>query len=320
MAHRTSWKDLTIGLFSAAAIVIGGALILIYGRVGLLHGKTFTLYVTTGSARNVIRGTEVWLDGQKVGLVRDINFQPPSAASGDRLVLALNIVDDARDHIRVDTKVQVRPGLTLIGDQVVYMNSGSARMHTVADGDTIHSNDQSDFENVASEFAGASKDFPAIIENVKLLTSQLQTAEGTLGAFGVDGGSAQMMNLRAKSAALMSRLADTASALGAALSSGSTVVKERAARAMARVDSIRTLIGSEQHSFGRFRRDSSLVNQVGELRAEMQRLNELAASPVGTIGRLRSDSAIVMGIHRDLTALDSLFADLKKHPLRYIAF
>jgi hypothetical protein len=35
---------------------------------------------------------------------------------------------------------------------------------------------------------------------------------------------------------------------------------------------------------------------------------------------LHTDSAIVLNVHRDLAALDSLVADVKKHPLRYIAF
>lgn len=319
MAHRTSWKDLTIGLLSLGAIIVGGGLILMYGRVGTLRGKTFTLFVTTGAARGIMPGTEVWLDGQKVGLVKRIEFQPPSAPASDRLVLALNVVEDARDHIRLDTKVQMRSGATLIGDQVIFMNSGSAKMRPVSAGDTIHSHDQSDFEKVSSEFAGASKEFPAIIENVKLLSAQLQSAEGTLGAFGVDGGGAQMTRVRTKASRLMTRISDTTNALGVALGTTS-VVKDRATRAMARVDSIRRLLSTNEHSVGRFRRDTSLVREVGDLRLEMQRLNELAASPTGTIGRLRSDSAIVMGIHRDLAALDSLFADLKKHPLRYIAF
>ena len=43
-------------------------------------------------------------------------------------------------------------------------------------------------------------------------------------------------------------------------------------------------------------------------------------SPNGTIGRLRGDSALIQNIHRDYAALDSLIADMKKHPLRYSPF
>jgi hypothetical protein len=38
------------------------------------------------------------------------------------------------------------------------------------------------------------------------------------------------------------------------------------------------------------------------------------------VGRFRTDSIIVRNIHRDLAEVDSLIADVKKHPLRYIAF
>jgi hypothetical protein len=46
----------------------------------------------------------------------------------------------------------------------------------------------------------------------------------------------------------------------------------------------------------------------------------LASSPDGTVGRLRTDSALTQAVHADLASLDSLMADIKKHPLRYIAF
>jgi phospholipid/cholesterol/gamma-HCH transport system substrate-binding protein len=320
MAHRTGWKDLSIGLISAVGVIVAAVLILMFARVGSLHGKTVTVYVTTAAARGVIRGTDVWLDGQKVGLVRNIDFRPPSVPQQERLVLALEVLASAEPHLRLDSKVQIRPGLTLIGDQVVFISTGTAQMRAVTSGDTIHSHPAFDFDAMTSEFTGAARDFPAIIASVKLLTAQLQSAEGTLGAFGVDGGSADMGAVRAKAARLMARLSDSTSALGAAMSTGTDFVRERAQLAMARVDSIRELLGSGHHSLGRFRRDSSLVREVGELQVEMRRLQELAASPTGTIGRVRGDSAITRGMHRDLASLDSLFADLKKHPLRYIVF
>jgi phospholipid/cholesterol/gamma-HCH transport system substrate-binding protein len=320
MAHRTRWRDLSIGLISAVGVIAAAALILTFGRVGSLHGKTLTIYVTTSAARGVIRGTEVWLDGQKVGLVRDINFRAPSVPRHERLVLALSVVAAAQPHLRLDSKIDIRPGATLIGDQVVFMSSGSAKMRAITDGDTIHSLDQSDMETVTSDFSAAARDFPPILENVKLLTAQLQSAEGTLGAFGIDMDTPEMTRLRTKTMRLMARLSDTSSMLATAIGAGNDLIKDRAIRAMARVDSIRALLASDQHALGHFRRDSSLVREVGELRTEMQRLQDLAASPNGTIGRIRSDSAITRGIHRDLTSLDSLFADLKKHPLRYIAF
>jgi phospholipid/cholesterol/gamma-HCH transport system substrate-binding protein len=319
MADRPHWQDLRLGIVAAIIVAVGAVLILVFGRVGIIHGKKITLFITTDGARGVIRGTEVWLDGQKVGQVKGITFRPPTVPPSERLVLEIHVLETARSHLRRDTRVEVRSGGSIIGDQVVSLRSGTVKSPAVSDGDTIHAGEQMDLESVGADAVAASRELPAIMSNVKILAAQLQTAEGTLGAFGMDQGGAQMAGVRAKTARLMAHLSDSRGTVGLAFD-GSAALRTRAERAMAEVDSLRALIGSSQHSLGRFRRDSSLVREISRLRAELQEIQQLAASPTGTIGRLRGDSAVVRNIHRDLASLDSLFADIKKHPLRYIAF
>lgn len=319
MSKPTRWQDLKIGILSTLGVVVVALGVLIFGRVGTLHGKTFTLYVTTGEARGVIRGTEVWLDGQKVGLVRGIGFQPPSTVPRDRLVITLKVLSSAKEHIRLDTRVQVRAGTSVIGDQVVYLSSGTAKMREVAAGDTIHATRQVDFESESSRAAEASKEFPEIIDNVKLLTAQLKSVNSTLGALGVDQGDSRIEQVKLRASRLMTRLSSGDGTIPMAMSN-SDLLTARAKRTMAQVDSIRALVGSGDHSLGRFRRDSTLVGSVTRVRNELSALQQQALSPNGSIGRFRTDSAIVMNIHRDLVALDSLIADMKKHPLRYNPF
>lgn len=293
-------------------------LVLVFACVGALHGKTFRLFVTTDAARGVIRGTEVWLDGQKVGLVKGVDFQPVSKSPNERLVLALDIVEHVRQDIRADSRVTIRAGKTLIGDQVVYMSGGTARSRGVADGDTIRAA-QSDVESVTSDATMAVREFPAIMANVKLLGAQIRSTEGTIGAFLGERGGADMQGVRAKPERLMKRLETSDGTLGLALRGGSTL-QQRAEHAMAEVDSIRKLLSSNQHSLGRFRRDSTLTREMTRVRLDLLEVTRLASSPAGTIGRLRADSAIAIGVRHDLASLDSLMADIKKHPLRYIAF
>jgi phospholipid/cholesterol/gamma-HCH transport system substrate-binding protein len=317
MARPTSWKELSIGLL-AAALVVGVALaILIFGSVGRLHGKTATVYATVDAARGLIGGSEVWLDGQKIGLVRSISFRPPTVNPRERLVIKMAVLDEQRPNLRLDSRVTIRAGATLIGDEVVYLSSGTARMREVVDGDTIHGGQQSDVEEMTSDMALAAKEFPGIMENVKLLTAQLQETEGTLDALGIDMG--KLGSVRMRSTRLLSRLTSGTGTLSLAMGATGTM-RERAAAAMAQVDSVRALVGSSRTSLGRFRRDSTLIIEMDRIRAELAEVQRLAASPVGTIGRARTDSVIIRNIHRDLAAMDSLVADMKKHPLRYIAF
>jgi ABC-type transporter Mla subunit MlaD len=318
MPHRASWRDLSIGLAAAGGVVIVAVLILTFARVGALHGKTFRLFVTTDAARGVIRGTEVWLDGQKVGLVKAVEFQPVSKSPSERLVLALDVLDDVRQDVRADSKVSIRSGATLIGDRVVYMSGGTAAARGVADGDTIRAA-ESDVESVMSDAALAAREFPAIVANVKLLGAQVRSAEGAVGAFLGERGGADMRGVQNKTERLMTRLKTSDGTFGLALR-GSSTLQQRAEHAMAEVDSIRTLLSSNQHSLGRFRRDSTLTREIARTRLELLEVRRLAGSSTGTIGRIHADSAIAIGVRHDLAALDSLMADIKKHPLRYIAF
>jgi phospholipid/cholesterol/gamma-HCH transport system substrate-binding protein len=319
MAHRPRWTDLRIGIIAAVIVTMGAVLIMVFGRVGVMHGKKFTLFATTNAARGVIRGTEVWLDGQKVGTVKSVDFRPPGVPANERLALVLEILESERSHIRRDTRVQIRGGRRLLGDQVVALSTGTANAPGVGVGDTIHAGEQNDLESMTSDASLASRELPAIMANVKLLVAQLHTAEGTLGAFGVDRGGPQMERVRAKTARLMNRLGDSRGTIGLGFE-GSDSLRAQAQRVMAQADSIRALVTSNEHSLGRFRRDSTLTREVGRIRDELRDIARRAESPTGTIGRLRTDSAITRNVHRDLVSFDSLFLDLKKHPLRYIAF
>jgi len=319
MDHGLRWRQLSIGITAFTVVVSAAVLILIFGRVGTLRGQKFRLYVATDAARGVTRGTEVWLDGKKVGLVRSVSFRSPTAPPKERLILALDVLEKDQAKVRFDSRVQVRAGANIIGDRVVYMTSGTIHARPVVDGDTLRAFEQNDMEELSSEAALASREFPGIIENVKLMSAAIKGAEGTLGAFGVDAGSADMRRIRARTRRLFSRLSDSTGSLGLARSASDEFLS-RAKIAMAQVDSIRTLFSSDQGSLGRFRRDTTILTHITRTRSELATLRLLAADPSGSIGRTRKDSAIVRQIRRDLAKIDSLRADMKKHPLRYIVF
>jgi len=319
MSRHPSCTDLSVGVIAALAVLGGAAAILVFGRVGTIHGKKLTIYALAGEARGVIRGTEVWLEGQRVGTVNAISFRPVSTGQDERLVLALGISERVHEQIRLDSHAQIRAGGSLIGDQVVYLSIGSAQQRRVVDGDTLRAAEQPDMEETSSQVAIASREFPGIIENLKLITAQIQTTENALGAFAIERGGPEFRALELHGTRVMSHLSSSNGTIGLSLR-GSGALQAQAALAMSRVDSIRALLSSNEHSLGRFRRDSTLRREVTAIRDDIANLERLAADPSGSVGRFRSDSAITRGIRRDRAALDSLLTDMKKHPFRYVAF
>jgi phospholipid/cholesterol/gamma-HCH transport system substrate-binding protein len=319
MARDTRWTELTIGILATLGVLTVAGLILVFGRVGELHGRKFTMYVTTDAARGLIRGTEVWLDGQRIGSVSGVDFRPPSVNTKERLVIALRLLEQPRPHIRRNSKVQVRAGTSLIGDQVVFLSSGTLDQPVIREGDTLRAVEQTDMEGLSSEAAMAAKQFPAIIANVKLLGAQLRAATGTLGAMGADDGTVNFESIREHTQRLLGDLVDSRGTMWLAVRN-SNDWRAAAINALSVADSLRTLAFSNDHSLGRFRRDSTLGHNVAEARASLAKVEALASSPDGTFGRLRTDSAIVLAVRRDRLALDSLMQDIKRRPLRYIAF
>jgi hypothetical protein len=200
---------------------------------------------------------------------------------------------------------------------VVYLSTGTARTRIVAAGDTLHSVGQLDTEGLTSDATLAMRELPAIFSNVKLLAAQLTTASSTLGALGIERGGPEVARLQARLARLMERAKGSNGTIGRVMSGD---LAARARVAMARVDSMRALVGSERSSFGRFRRDSTLKHELTAARDELAIVRRLAAEPTGTVGRARTDSALRQSVDAAIAQLDALLTDLRKHPLRYIVF
>jgi phospholipid/cholesterol/gamma-HCH transport system substrate-binding protein len=318
MARQLDWKRLVPGLIALAAVVGSALSILLFARVGALHGKTTRLYIATSAARGVIPGTDVWLEGQRVGIVKKIRFQAPTTPIESRLVIEVDILRSYLKQLRSDSYAQIRSAGSLIGSPVVYLSIGSGTGSPLANRDTIQAKPQGDFEGVTSQIALASRHFPAIIANVKTLHAELGTARGTLGAAMAKDGTEQLTILMGNASQIGRRAFESGGSLSLTFRDGDLM--GRASRAIAMADSIQTLLDLPTTSFGRFQRDTSLKTTIADLRNEVSIVRALMANAEGTAGRVTGDSAVFQQLTRLQKDLGSLMDDIKRHPLRYIAF
>jgi ABC-type transporter Mla subunit MlaD len=320
MPRRASWKELRTGLIALAGLVIVALGILVFARVGALHGRTFRLYARTQNARGVIRGTEVWLAGQKVGIVKDVEFLPVSVPRRERVLIVMQILEHARSQIRRDSRTDLRAGGTMIGQPVVYISVGTATAADVVTDDTLNAQPQTDYEAKASELAVASRAFPDIIANFKLLGTQLSGVEGTLGSLGLERNGAALAEAGARLTRLNARLAASDGEEGTvslALREGSAV-RERVDVLRARADSVSQLVASTRRSYGRFRKDSTLVKEIADIRDEIDILRSRVDRRGGALALVRGDSTLVQGLAETRRQMQRLLTDLKHRPFRYI--
>jgi phospholipid/cholesterol/gamma-HCH transport system substrate-binding protein len=315
---KTSWRSLIPGLIAITVIVLSTIALLMFAQVGALHGDTVMVYAATDQARGLLKGSDVWLAGQKIGIVSDIKFRAISTDPSQRLLIELELLRKHLPQLRGDSYAQIRTGGSLIGAQVVYLTTGTPTAPAVDEGDTLDAKPQGDTESVASQIASASKQFPAIINNVKLLSAQLESARGTLGAFGAEEGVEKIGRVGGRAAELTSRAVRGDGTIALIMRRNDHTVRAR--NAMARADSIRTLLASGRTSYGRLRRDSTLIREIASVRNEVSIVKALLANPQSTVSRARADSALVrqLGlIEREFTTLKR---DISRDPLRFIGF
>jgi hypothetical protein len=283
MPRASSWKDVWLGVVTLAVVVAGVGSVLAFARVGALRGRTVRLYAVTPHARGILPGSEVWLAGRRVGLVREVGFRPPGTDTALRVLLALDVLAEPAQGIRRAAPVAIRSGGSLIGAPVVAISPGTPALPAVRDGDTLVADPGNELESIRTRLTTtAGTEVPVILDNLRVLEVQLRTARGTLGALGIEG--PQRIGVTAGAAsALLDRATKGGGTVGLALGGGELTARAR--RVLARVD------------------------------AEVQ---ALLAEPRGTAGRAPLDEVLERELARARAELDLIFADVRRNPLRYI--
>jgi MlaD protein len=316
MALKVSWSDLKIGVAAVIALVALVVSILTFARVGALHGDTKTIYVTTANANGVLSGTEVWLAGQKVGLVKAIRFQPVTSDTSQRLVIESEILAGRMELLRRDSYADIRPGGNLIGSVVVYLSAGTTNARPLKDQDTLTTRPSSPMDETGALVDTLGKRLTALADANRKLLGRLSDPANSVGAFRTRG-IGQLDSARWIASNITDRATRGSGSIGLAYRGA---VPERIARVFAEKDSIMLLLSSGRGNVGRFRRDSTLPRQIASVRGSLDSLRALISNPYGEVARLRSDTTLKGEITRVRIELDSLMRDMKKHPMKYISF
>ncbi len=313
MSRALEWSDLKTGVIAFVAIVGFALSILLFARVGALHGDTTSIFVVTDDAPGVLPGTEVWLSGQKVGLVKDIHFRPVTTDTLERLAIHLQILSDQMHFIRKDAWADIRPGGNLIGSPVVFISSGTSKVGPLNEGDTLKEISTGMMRPVGDRVTALVTRLGMLTDSGGKVLRLLQSQAGTAGHL-VGSGWPKVTRQTDEIARLATRATRGEGSL-ALLLNGDLGVK--VARIRAAKDSITALMTTGRGNVGRFRKDSTLMKQVSHLQGELDSLKSAYSAGAG-IGRMKSDTTLTHEMARVRVELGLLMADLKKHPLRYL--
>jgi phospholipid/cholesterol/gamma-HCH transport system substrate-binding protein len=287
MPRTLAWRQLIPGIVILSVIGIAAVAVLVFARVGALHGDTYRLYVLSDDARGVIGGTEVWLAGQKIGAVHDISFRPVTDDSLGRLAVALDILDSYRTAIRSDSRAEFRSGSTPIGATIVAISIGSSNQPVLEANDTIPRARQIDPDSVRAALSSAASQIPALLDDADTLIHTVRRAIGSAA-----GDSTTPLGVIAQRLALLARRMDAGGGTISRLSSDTTIVP-RLARISDRASALEEAVNSSGNTLGRAANDSALSREIADLRYDIDTLRSLLDEERGTAGRLLHDDAVL---------------------------
>lgn len=293
-------NEILVGLL----LLVGGA-IAIFGSIWLVRGSLsqgYPLFARFPWGAGLKPGQPVLLAGVTAGSVADVEYDPKGTV---RVTLRMNknfqvprgsVASAIPVGFFGDRAIAIEPkiGVTDMvaeGDSLVVSKAGPTTDEVIATGDSIAKDVRAITLPLRQQLAdsGGVQDIREILRSTSALTKQLngvivaQNAQLALAMGSVN------RSLRA--------LERTTSALDSLRVDSLTRNAGRAtANAAALTDSLRSTIASLNATMGRLERGQ------------------------GTAGKLLTDSLLYMDVRRLVTRLDSVTADFKKDPRKYIKF
>lgn len=314
MPREHRWNELRVGIVSGAAVAALAIGILVFARVGALHGDRSRLFILTDHAPGVLPGTEVWLAGEKIGLVQKIMMRPVSNDTSRRVGIQAEILTKFMPQIRKGAHADIRPGGNLIGSPVVYISSETLAHPEAKDGDTITTKSVGVIKDVGENVSQLVNRLTVLADSGSKAVSMLNSQAGAVGAF-ARGGLPKLASVGGTFSSLL-RQVNTGDGSAGLISRGDIGLRFHSI--MASKDSITQMMTTGNGNLGRFHRDSTLGRTIARLKSQVDSLRGMMNNKTGGIGKLKSDSTMAREMARARVQLDSLMKDLKKHPRKYL--
>lgn len=307
------WRKLVGGLSAIALIVIGAISIIAFARVGSLRGKTYVAYILASDASGIFKGTDVWLQGQKVGIVKDVGFRALPGDTSVQTVLEMEIMSPYQPFIRQDSRVEFKPGGTYIGAQVVALSVGSAGATALMPGDTLTRVSVIDPDLRSNELAAAGRDLPQIVGSLRAIGSDLSRTSARLSRMGERASGLQLLVKRVATIEKRQRNGTLSRLLE------HHALVDSAREVLATADTLLRFLNGPG-TLNRIRTDSTLRRTRAGARAALDSLRLRISLENGTVGRLLDDDALRRDLEEFRRQLARMAADVGKNPERYSPF
>ncbi|HHS50849.1 MAG TPA: MCE family protein [candidate division Zixibacteria bacterium] len=301
------------GLIVVALLILGVAILILGGEQGFLSNR-YQLMARFERISGLQSGAPVWLAGQRVGYVSQIEFV---RGVEERVFIdvTMQINSQFKDLIRDDSEARIGT-LGLLGDKFVGISLGSPGATELSDGDYVQTDNPIDFEELIQKGVETFDDLAEGGKSLKSIAAKIDDGEGTIGKLINDPSLymdiARLTKLTEKIVGKIDRNEGTVGRLF----NDDELYDEM----IATVGDVRELVDSLSDgmgTIGKLMKDPAMYDHVT---ASLGRIDTLIARierGEGTSGKFISSDDLYQQLSGATNSLDSLLIDIRENPGRY---
>ena len=311
-----TWDQLRVGLMILVALVILTLSIYKLGEATNLFGKRYQLEAFVSQANGLREGGSVTLAGQLVGTIKKIEFLPVDYDTTRNIRITLAIDQSLQDHIRSDSKAQIRT-MGLLGDKIVDINPGTPRYGILKNGDTITVAPTLDYEQVLTQAAGAVGDVVELTRDLRQLTGGIVAGEGTVGQLVTNRSLYdELTNTLSRTNEMLARMQNPNGTMGKMLDD--PTMYNKLVGMISSTDSLVRSVNNRQGTVGRLLADTTLYTNLLGITHGADSLMHLITSGNGLASKLLTDQTLYDQLNKLVTDLNAVLADVRRDPGRYM--
>jgi phospholipid/cholesterol/gamma-HCH transport system substrate-binding protein len=300
----------------------GGALILLLlgtaffifflGDIVERFEKTYELVALVPDAPGVAARTPVWVSGRRAGEVQSVAILPTSMDTLGRVAVTMKLPVHLQPQIRADSRVRIT-SVNLMSEVVVDIVPGTPAAPVKAPGDTLRLEARPSAAQITARAQLLRSDLDTVLASLRSLepaaSARLADARRSMAA--VDDAMLELQRLRSDLAANVGLASLRDPAFQASLQRAQARAAELPAM-LSRVREGTTGLNDVQAAVAR------LQLRADTVRSQLDDVASLLGDPLGMPGRMQQDSALLRAVEATRTSLDSLVAEVRRNPLRFV--
>lgn len=273
--------------------------------------RTYTIHLIMPGVAGLVRDAPVWVSGREVGTVEAVGLLPMEQDTSARVLLTVILPRDVQSQVRTDSEVRLT-SISFASGKVVDIAAGTAAGDVLESGDTLRHYSRPTARQLTARAATLRRELDSTLVELRshapAVRARLMEVDHAMA--GLDRMVAELVQLQQ----------NVDASPGLALLRGPEF-RASLDRTRAHTTQLRTMIADlRQPQAAAEVRDAlaRLQTRADSLNARIVAAGAALDNPNGTLARLQQDSALVRAIGAARAELDSLIADVRRKPLRFV--